>query len=474
MSTTVRRRLAALALGPALLWCGAPTPARAAQTPADSSTSPARGPGAAPNDSAPPIGATLRTWEESARLTIFDRGGAFDGPLSERGILQRFDDEMDGEYDLDVVSSGFSLTEDYAWHRRGQGARFWTGSIHHRRLIQRGEVKAGVDLGGAWGADVRFDHDETLSARRNLMRLGVRRDLAAGRWRAFLTGTLKAEKPEADLETGVVWSSGPGEVTVAIGALDLFSDLIYQTLVVARAFADSALDYTSHPFTARTAADLRVADGVRVEGYGLVMSPTRLAVESQTEPGVGFVQDERYAYAGALLEWRPGPGTAVGGLVTWVRARIDRAPLEAGDPTDEFDLTEKSWRLGAFGIHRLSDRVSLEALVARLRRTEDRIRPPGAEGPTLVYSDRTWEGRWDLAYESASGLRAVVGIDFTLGSGGGVTEVQPIQEIARHDWRVRLDLGVRLGRRALFLIGTNQDLDRDGFDGAHGRFVLHW
>ena len=47
---------------------------------------------------------TLRGWEEQVRLAIFDRGGSLDGRLSDRGMLQRFNERMDSEYHLDVIS----------------------------------------------------------------------------------------------------------------------------------------------------------------------------------------------------------------------------------------------------------------------------------------------------------------------------------------------------------------------------------
>ena len=43
--------------------------------------------------------------------------------------------------------------------------------------------------------------------------------------------------------------------------------------------------------------------------------------------------------------------------------------------------------------------------------------------------------------------------------------------------RLRFAAGWRFGRRALFLVGFNRDLDDSdgrGFDGAFGRFALYW
>ncbi|UCC73352.1 MAG: hypothetical protein JSV86_01955, partial [Gemmatimonadota bacterium] len=62
--------------------------------------------------------ATLRGWEERARLAIFDRSGSYFGRTSDQGILQRFNEKMDSEYPLDLISSTFSLGETYEWYQR--------------------------------------------------------------------------------------------------------------------------------------------------------------------------------------------------------------------------------------------------------------------------------------------------------------------------------------------------------------------
>jgi len=420
--------------------------------------------------------ATLRGWEESARLAIFDRSGSYFGRTGGQGILQRFNQKMDSEYPLDLISSSFSLGEVYEWYRRDDGVRFWAGSINHLQLIQHGDAKAAVPLGRSWSIGAHFIHDETLEAQRNLVQIEVRKGLLDGRARAFLLGTLKAEKPESDIELGFSWRPGRGTVTVAVAALDLFSDLIWQSLEVAPSIADTALDYTVHPYTARFAVDLPIGRRLRVEAYGLAMTPTTVAVESQTEPDVGFVQDERYAYAGGLLEWTPTRRTAAGAFATWVRARLGRsALLPEGSLEDDFDLTEKSWQLGAYGIHRFLRRFTAELWLARVWRTEDRLRPNTPE-PDIHHEDRTWAGRAHVFYQAAGGFRgdlaffftdrAIVGPDRLPGAG------------AYTHTRLRFDLGWAFGGRALLMLGTNLDLDGDGrapnFDGAHGRFLLYW
>ncbi len=424
--------------------------------------------------------ATLRGWEERSRLAIFDRGGSFYGRTSDRGILQRFNDQMDPEYPLDLISSGFSLGESYEWYRRDNGVRFWAGSINHLRLVQNGDFTATLPLGGSWATNVRFTHDETLQAKRNLIRLEFRKDLCEGRARTFLTGTLKAEKPETDLELGFTWRPGRGEVIVAIAALDVFSNFIYQSLEVDPSVADTTLDYTSLPFTARLGLDLDLGSRFRIEAHGLVLTPTSVVAESQSNPGEGFSQDERYAYAGGLLEWAPSARAAFGGFATWVRARLDRSPLWPGGPDEDeslLDLTEKTWQLGVYGIHPLGDRFTAEAWLTSVWRTEDRNSLVAeAWFVRLHHEDRTWAGRFNVTYRAQSGFRSDLALDFVARDILSADRLPGAFDADNS--RLRLDLGWSFDARALLVIGGAFDLDAGGgssrFDGAHGRFVLYW
>jgi len=422
----------------------------------------------------PPAHATLRGWEEQARLAIFDRSGSYFGRTSDRGILQRFNERMDSEYHLDLISFDLSLSEVYDWYRRDNGARVWAGSINHLQLVQRAEFKAAVGLGDGWAAAASFNHQETLETRRSLVQLHFRKRLLDGRAQAFLLGTAKAQKPETDLELGFTWSSRLGDLTVAIAALDLFSDFIYQSLEVAAGLADTALDYTAHPYTARVALELSPSPHLRAEAYALAMSPTTVEAQSQTDPEEGFRQDERYAYAGGLLEWTPSRRTALGGFGTWVRARLVRSQQRS--PEDDFDLTEQTWRLGLYAIHRFWDRFSTEAWLARVWRTEDRLRPDTTVVPNINYEDRAWEGSGIFAYRAYRGFRAELALEFAARDLLGPDRLPGGFE-AEHS-RLRLDLGWHFGQRALVMLGVNLDLDGDGkapnFDGGHGRCILYW
>lgn len=430
-------------------------------------------PGAQNRMDGPPR-ATLRGWEEAVRLAIVDRAGSAFGRASERGILQRFNETMDSEYDLDVISSSFGMSEVYEWYQRDAGARYWAGSIDHLRMIQLGEMKASVGLGENWAADVHFTLDESLTNRRSLLRLGLSHEFSAGRGSVFAQGTLRSVKPETDIEFGSSWAVGGGRVTVAVAALDLFSDAVYQGLGVASSIADSALDYTSHPFTGRIALDAPVGEDWRIEAYALLLVPTAVIVESQTVPGEGFSQEEGYGYVGGLLEFNPSGSTAVGTFATWVRARLDRSPLAAGQLTDDYRLTEITSSVGLYAIHRFRRRLGIEGWLARTWRTEDRVRRGPPIAPDLEYEDRTWAGRWSVTYYGPGGFRAMPGLDFTARSASEPQPVQTREPLARDHVRVRGDVGWRFEERSFLVVGANFDLDDGSFDGAHGRFALYW
>jgi hypothetical protein len=429
-------------------------------------------PGAAQGVACGAGGVTLRGWEEGARIMILDREGTFDVRFSDRGMLQRFHPLMDAEYRLDLISSGFPLDEECAWYRADSGARFWAGSIDHLRLVQVGQLKARVPLDSLWGVRVEHLHEETLRARRNLLRLGFERDLAEGTGRVFLTGTLIPFKPQSDIEIGASWFPGEGEVTVALGALDVFSDAVYQVLGVRPALSDSTLDYRSHPYTLRTLVDLPLHPRLRMEAFGLVLTSSRIRVELRREPWNGFEQRERYAHAGGLLEWTPRGQTAFGGLATWKRGRTERDPVSTNGQgvVEPFHLLEEGWQVGAFLLHDLTPLFRIRGWLVREGRDERRDE---VSGP-VSYRERSWLMRADVTYRAAGGFLGEMGLDGTVRTGRGPLPVTPIEPILRSDYRLRGDLGWRFGERALFVIGANMDLDAGGFDGGHGRLALYW
>jgi hypothetical protein len=290
---------------------------------------------------------------------------------------------------------------------------------------------------------------------------------------------LEADKPDIDLELGLQLKPGNNDITVAFGALDLASDLIYQRLGVRPDRAPQRLDYTQHPFTTRVAIDVPIASQFRAELYGLVMFPSHVRVISQTATDSSFTQGERYAYAGGLLEWAPTPQTAVGAFGTWVGAELDRVTLDQGPSTDDFRLTEQTGQIGVYGMHRIVSRLVAEVRLGHEWRVENRRRPDPTVAPTTDYEDRSLIGRATMTYRAKTGFRAGLGFDF-LGRNVIGTDSVPGAFQEANNTRVRFDIGWHINHSAMFVLGVNADLDGDGgathtrFDGAHVRFQLFW
>lgn len=433
----------------------------------------------AQRDSTAVLRATLRGWEDDARLTIFDRSGSFHGRFSDRGILQRFTERLDQEYAIDQISFGFSLVEDYSWYLDRNGARWGGGSINHRFLLQRAEIGGTVALGETWDFNALLTQEATLQANRAVVRTTFRKSFGDGRVAAFATGFLKADKPEMDLELGASFHPGRGTVTVAIAALDLFSDLIFGGLEVSPRDADRVLDYTQNPYTLRVAADLPVGRYFRGEVYGLYTLPTSLTAVAQHDTVSSFAQDERYAYVGGMFEWTPSGKTAVGVLATWVGGDLDRSSLDSTPSLDDFDLAERNAHLGVYVIQRFLTRWLFESRVVREWRTETRMRPDTSVAKEIDYADRAWLGRTTMTYQAPGGFRAELGFDFALRHVVRDADL-PGDFLDRQNTRLRFDLGWYFGRTAMFVAGTNADLDQDSgsatgwFDGGHARFQVFW
>ncbi len=431
----------------------------------------------AQNDYSDYLHATLRGWEDGVRVTIFDRNGSYFGRLSECGILQRFNSLEDEEYALDIVSFGFSLSEDYEWYTRRRGARWRGGSINYVNLVQAAEIAGSVPLSDTWDFDVLFNQESTMQAERSLVRAIFRKSSADGNVTGFLTGWLKSSKEEMDLEFGLTFTPGQSSITVAAGALDPFSDIIYQVLGVGPKYSPVSLNYVKHPFTARLSADIPLGRQFRSELYGLIMSPGDVIVTEQADTLGSFRQNEGYGYAGALLEWAPSRNSVAGTFATVVKSGMDRQMLDQSPPEDSFDLNETTGQIGIYGMQRLGGNVLLDAYLVRVLRLENRSCPDVAESSLIDYEDRTWIGRGTVTYRAQNGFRGEIGLDFDSRDVIRDANIQGRHHSYFHS-RFRFDMGWYISDRAMFVWGANVDLDRDTstgwFDGGHVRFQVFW
>jgi hypothetical protein len=435
-------------------------------------------PGAAQRDSLG-LHTTLQGWADDALLAILDRDAARGGRLSDRGILQRFWPDIDPDYQINLLRMRFDLPDDYEWYRRPSGARYWGGSVNTRDEAIQAEFKTRVPLGGAWAADADLLHQHLLELARTLVRLALRRTARSGAY-GFLHGTFPFHKPSAGVGLGAGWARGAARVELALTALAAFNNLIYNDLKVQNTPADTALDYVRQPYLLHGRVELPLGRAVRVEGHAGVMRPALLRAFVQAAPDSGFLQGERYGFAGGLLEWSPAPTLTAGSFATVVRAVADRTPLPDGGAVNDFALTERSVRAGAVLLARPAPRWLVEAWLERWWRPERRVSRRGA-GADVNYEDVSWTGQAVVFYRPPRGFTASVGLDVdrrdVVRGAGEVPSLEGSQ--ARHNHEVRLDFGWRFANRSLVAAGLGLDLDpgiwpRGWFGGAHGRFVLYW
>jgi hypothetical protein len=421
---------------------------------------------------------TLNRWADEAWFTIIDRDASIGGRLSDQGILQRFQPRIGPDYEGAKIRYRFDALDDYYWYRRTNGARFAGGSVTTRDMAIDAEFKQSVPLGSRWSADVHFNKENLPDVVRNLVRLGFTRTEPNGAF-AFIEGALTPVKPSADIEVGAGWRRGYTRAAISVAVLDAFNDLIYQSLHVYKAFADTALDYERHPIMLHANLDLPLASHFRFEGHGGLLGPSVVKAYVQEVPDSGFRQDEDYGFAGALVEWIASPRVTAGAFGTYVNAVTDRQPLPYGRPLDDFQLTERTTKAGAQLLARLAPRWLFQSWAGRMWRTEQRVYRTSA-APDVDYKDVSWSGQAELKYGARDGLMLSTALDVDdrqVVRGDG--EVPSFGTLTRNNNRLRFDFGWRFPTRSEFTLGLAFDLDpghytRGWFGGAHGRWVLCW
>ena len=425
--------------------------------------------------------ATLQEWAEHSWIKILDREGAQGGRLGSEGILQRFHEDIDGEYQLDKIASRFGLAEEFEWYSRPNGFRWWAGSTTARELAIRGELRTAVQVGGNWAMGVRVDLEENTEASRGLVRVSFRRTWNSGVY-GFAEGTLDAVKPGSDFEFGAGWQSprNPNhKATISLAILDWWNDFIYLNLNAAhQGQVDSTLEYVKQPLALRGSVALPVGRSVRFEGYGAVMRPTTILAYAELDPQAGFRQTEQVGYLGGLVEWAVVPTVRVGAFGTYIEASSERYKLSSDVAVDEYKLNERTTQLGGLVMVRLPASLSIEGWVVRGWRPEKRDYLDSSQSD-VDYEDRAWSAQLVVGHFPDKGFRGDVGIvfdrrDVVRGAG----QIPSSGGFNQNNYRARFDIGWRFAERAFFLVGWGIDLDGDGVGrysgGGRGRFAMYW
>jgi hypothetical protein len=335
-------------------------------------------------------------------------------------------------------------------------------------------------LGRGWRIGFRLDKEDRPGLNRNLPRFAVEKAWTQGVF-AYGEGTLLADKPEMDVTVGGGWRDRSGEARVSFTILDAFSQAIYQGLEVDRTFAPIALDYEKRPYALRGTVHRRLGRHLRVEVDAGAAFPSTVRAYDQVVPDSGFRQGEQFAMAAGLAEWTTLERVRVGALATWVRTVMDRTPLPAGLPDDDFLLVEQTTQVGGYVLVQPSPRWHAESWLLREYRPQTQEFRSAAE-QNVGYEDRAWRGQTLIRYLASFGFKGEAALEMDLRDvirgDGQVPSVEG--SVGRRNTRLRLEVGWRFGNRFWVEGGYRVDLDGDvgtghgSFDGAHGRAVVFW
>jgi hypothetical protein len=193
-------------------------------------------------------------------------------------------------------------------------------------------------MGSHWAAGVHFNKEDYPDVVRSLVRLSFTRESPNGVF-GFIEGALTPIKPSADIEVGGGWHRGGSRVTVSAAVLDAFNDVIYQSLNVYHVFADTALDYQSHPVMLRTNFDVPLGPRFRPRDMaGWDRPGSRVRPDGRTR----VLQQEDYGFVGGLFEWMASPRDGRRLRVHVARSQPDAAALRQNHarqlPADGADL----------------------------------------------------------------------------------------------------------------------------------------
>ena len=415
--------------------------------------------------------ATLAAWADQVWLSLLDRDGAYRGRLAEEGVFQRFNPEMNDEYELEIRSSLFHPSEDARWAELPNGLRIAGASISHPHILNAVDWRQEIHISGPVDLMARYRRERSLTARRDYPWVGMRwRDALGTPWTVQVGIGVHFFKPSADVEVALARSWRDSEdrswtLEVRLAALDAFNEAIFQGLGVRADEVDAHYDYAGAPLAARTTlraaasrwrAELHAGSSRRSEVHvtfpATGMAPfTQLRtgrVPGNTPPG----HSARARDVGALRHLGEGGHRAAG------------AASGLG-----FTLREQTVTLGARARTRLNPAWAVETELVQVRRPE--WRTPGGDA-TREHRDREVFARAALVRYPEAGWTSRLAYALLDRDAGFLAPW-----LTGRNHRLVTEGGHRFPSGFEVTAGVSWDLDHFGqlpFDGGHLRLSAAW
>ena len=432
--------------------------------------------------------ATLRGWHTEIRTAVRDRRHAYGGLFFDRGVFRRLTPGMDHEYDIDLLTYGYTPADDAVWYARAHGIRTFMGSIHKSRFATRTRFRHEIQLMDRHTALLDAMQQEDLTAQRFFIEVGYAYQVAAQHHIGF-SQTVASYKPDLDLTLFYTYQAPPiGTLRAELALLDVANNLIFERLGVDPVLEDTVRTYRRRPLLLDLTWRSPLIGPLRVEATVGIQPAARARVRSQQDSGVDFRWGERLRYAGALVEYRHP--LATGGVIYHHTFSGMAREAEAAAGSDTKYSAQQSSH--AATIYALAPIWRLRVgLWLTTERYSDNQSGTGFEGATipsaLRYRERrvTFQARAD--YIPRRGVRA--GLAYLVDHRRFTDGASLMNEYLRFlPWspngRIAANVGYRFGDSGYVIVGVAYDVGGDPFygddrgpvryDGGFGRVVVTW
>lgn len=210
---------------------------------------------------------------------------------------------MDHEYDMDLLTYGFTPSDDAVWYRSAHGVRTFMGSIHKSRFATQTRFRHQLHLGGRHTVLLDAMQQEDLAAQRFFIEIGYMYRLDE-RSQIGFSQTVAAYKPDLDFTLLYALDSPRlGLIQAELGLLDAANNLIFDRLGVDPVLEDTVRSFIRKPRIFEMSWRSREWAGFRREVMVGIQPRSKAVVQSQQTSDLRFRWNEQVHYVASLLEY---------------------------------------------------------------------------------------------------------------------------------------------------------------------------
>ncbi len=271
--------------------------------------------------------ATLMGWAAQSEMKLFDRSNSPYGLVTDRGWMYQYTNQMEDEFNLNVMSFNPTHADDYLFYRSPNGIRYVTGDYNDTDFFTAAELQTRVQVAPKHQFKVWSYMERSPVLQRMYMNLMYAYEIKPN-WIAGIRHSLGSRQDDLDITVFTqLGNEQIGLLKVEFTAADYMTNMVNSNVNIPYAFPDTIRRFSKAPFLIHLSAVTPPNKPYRAELFVTWQTKAISDIKSAIEPLDQYQYEYQNGFAGGLLEYKFQQFT-IGSMAKFMLSKSGRDSLQ--------------------------------------------------------------------------------------------------------------------------------------------------